>query len=57
MLKEQMMQDIYRVLVIFLGEPPREFRFETHDKNGKFVGLPVMTPIKFMKDVVAYPVK
>lgn len=55
-IKEEMMQDIYRIMVIYLGEPPSKFNWETTDKNGKYVSLSNMTPKKFMKDVVDYPV-
>jgi bleomycin hydrolase len=55
-IKEEMMQDIYRIMVIYLGEPPKEFEWETVDKNGKCISLPKMTPKKFMKDVIDYPV-
>lgn len=55
-IKEEMMQDIYRIMVIYLGEPPVSFNWETIDKNGKCVSLTNMTPKKFMKDVVDYPV-
>lgn len=55
-MKEEMMQDIYRIMVIYLGEPPKEFEWEAIDKNGKYISLPKMTPHKFMKDVVDYPV-
>lgn len=55
-IKEEMMQDIYRIMVIYLGEPPRNFDWEVNDKNGKAVSLPNMTPKKFMKEIVDYPV-
>ncbi|GAA5812744.1 hypothetical protein MFLAVUS_006202 [Mucor flavus] len=55
-IKEEMMQDIYRIMVIYLGEPPVNFDWETVDKNGKCINLSNMTPKKFMKDVVDYPI-
>ncbi|KAI8079622.1 peptidase C1B, bleomycin hydrolase [Gilbertella persicaria] len=55
-MKERMMEDIYRIMVIYLGEPPKEFEWETNDKHGKCVTLPRMTPKKFMKEIVDYPV-
>lgn len=55
-IKEEMMQDIYRIMVIYLGEPPSKFDWEVTDKNGKCVSLSNMTPKKFMKDVVDYPI-
>ena len=54
--KEEMMQEIYRIMVIYLGEPPSKFDWEALDKNKKCVSLPGMTPKKFMKEVVDYPV-
>lgn len=55
-IKEEMMQDIYRIMVIYLGEPPVKFDWEAVDKNGKCISLSNMTPAKFMKDIVDYPV-
>ncbi|KAI7873183.1 peptidase C1B, bleomycin hydrolase [Mucor mucedo] len=55
-IKEEMMQDIYRIMVIYLGEPPLSFDWEVIDKNNKCVSLSNMTPKKFMKDVVDYPI-
>ncbi|KAI8640895.1 peptidase C1B, bleomycin hydrolase [Parasitella parasitica] len=52
--KEQMMEDIYRILVISLGEPPSQFDWETTDKAGKYVGLHNLTPKKFFREVVGY---
>ncbi|KAI8384177.1 peptidase C1B, bleomycin hydrolase [Blakeslea trispora] len=55
-LKDKMMQDIYRILVISLGEPPSQFDWETSDKNGKYVGIHHLTPKKFFREVVNYPI-
>ncbi|ORY97362.1 peptidase C1B, bleomycin hydrolase [Syncephalastrum racemosum] len=56
-LKEKMMEDIYRIMVICLGEPPKTFDFEAVDQNGKFaVGLKNLTPQRFFKEVCKYPV-
>ncbi|KAI9364267.1 peptidase C1B, bleomycin hydrolase [Pilaira anomala] len=55
-IKEEMMQDIYRIMVIYLGEPPVKFDWEAVDKNGKCISLLNMTPAKFMKDIVDYPI-
>ncbi|KAI7904643.1 peptidase C1B, bleomycin hydrolase [Cokeromyces recurvatus] len=55
-IKEEMMQDIYRIMVIYLGEPPHDFNWEAVDKNGKCISLTCMTPKKFMKEVVDYPI-
>jgi bleomycin hydrolase len=55
-LKDKMLQDIYRILVISLGEPPSQFDWETTDKTGKYIGIHHLTPKKFFRDVVGYPV-
>lgn len=55
-LKEKMLEDIYRILVISLGEPPSQFDWETVDKHGKYVGIHHLTPKKFFREVVTYPV-
>lgn len=55
-MKEEMLQDIYRIMVIYLGEPPSKFDWEVMDKSGKCISLYQMTPKKFMKEVVEYPV-
>lgn len=54
--KEKMMEDIYRILAITLGEPPVQFDWEIHDKNGKYLGIHHLTPKKFFREVVGYPV-
>jgi bleomycin hydrolase len=56
LLKQDMLEDIHRIMVIFLGEPPKAFDFEATDKDGKFVSVPDTTPQKFMKEVVGYKV-
>ncbi|CEP18297.1 hypothetical protein [Parasitella parasitica] len=55
-MKEEMMQDIYRIMTIYLGEPPANFDWEIMDKTGKCVSIPSLTPKKFMKEIVEYPV-
>ncbi|KAI7849864.1 peptidase C1B, bleomycin hydrolase [Circinella umbellata] len=55
-LKEQMMEEIYRILVICLGEPPSTFDWEANDKNNKFIGVRNLTPLKFFKEHVKYPI-
>ncbi|KAI7865565.1 peptidase C1B, bleomycin hydrolase [Spinellus fusiger] len=54
--KEEMMQEVYRLLVIALGEPPANFDWETNDKSGKVLSFSDMTPKSFFREVVAYPV-
>ncbi|KAI9315266.1 peptidase C1B, bleomycin hydrolase [Dichotomocladium elegans] len=55
-IKDQMMQDIYRIMVICLGEPPSTFDWETVNEDGKYVGIKNLTPLKFFKEVVKYPI-
>ncbi|ORX62181.1 peptidase C1B, bleomycin hydrolase [Hesseltinella vesiculosa] len=52
LLKEDMLNQIYRIMVIFLGEPPKSFTFETYDKNGKFLSFENISPLKFKDQVV-----
>lgn len=55
--KERMLTEIYRILVICLGQPPHKFDWETTDKHGKYVGVKKLTPLKFFKEVVKHPVR
>ncbi|CEG73287.1 hypothetical protein RMATCC62417_08698 [Rhizopus microsporus] len=55
-LKEKMMEDIYRIITIHLGEPPSQFDWETQDKNGKYIGIHHLTPKRFFKEVVNFPI-
>ncbi|KAI8059654.1 peptidase C1B, bleomycin hydrolase [Gongronella butleri] len=52
LMKQDMLKDIYRIMVIFLGEPPKSFDWEAYDKDGKFVGFKNMTPLKFKDEIV-----
>ncbi|KAI8093249.1 peptidase C1B, bleomycin hydrolase [Halteromyces radiatus] len=54
LLKKDMLEDIHRIMVIFLGEPPKSFDWEATDKDGKFVSVRNLTPQKFFKDIVGY---
>lgn len=48
--KDKMLQDIYQLLAISLGVPPKTFTYEYKDKDGKFVRLEEMTPQKFYEE-------
>ncbi len=50
--KEGMLRDIYRVLVICLGEPPRTVDFEVRDKDDNFIRDRGLTPQEFFKKYV-----
>ncbi len=50
--KERMMGEIYRILVICLGEPPRTIDFEVRDKDDRFIRDLGLTPRDFFKKYV-----
>ena len=50
--KIEMLKDIYRILVLSLGEPPREFVWQYETKEGKASELKSYTPEKFFEEVV-----
>jgi bleomycin hydrolase len=47
--KERMMREVYRMLVIHLGEPPTEFDWQWRDKDEKFSRDGVITPLQFVE--------
>ena len=51
-LKEKMLQEVYNVLVICLGEPPATFDFEYRDKDGNFKRDAGLTPKSFFKKYI-----
>lgn len=51
-LKDVMLQEVYQVLVISLGMPPKEFTLEVRDKDDKFVASEVKTPLSFFKEYI-----
>jgi len=50
--KNVMLQDIYRILVISLGEPPTEFEWRYKDKDGNLSELKTYTPKSFYQEFV-----
>lgn len=55
--KTEMLQTVYRILYLSLGEPVRSFTFAFKDKNGKQIGEPrVYTPKEFYKETVGGPI-
>ncbi|KAJ3125410.1 hypothetical protein HK098_000305 [Nowakowskiella sp. JEL0407] len=54
--KKEMVSEVYRILAILLGEPPKVFDFSFRDKNGKFYKFENLTPLSFYKDHVGYDV-
>ncbi|VEU21954.1 DEKNAAC102922 [Brettanomyces naardenensis] len=54
--KLQMQHDIFRLLCIFLGEPPKptdEFTWEYYDKDSKFHSIKT-TPVKFVSEHIDF---
>ena len=50
--KDEMLETIYRMLSISLGEPPKTFTWETRDKDKKFVKIENITPQEFFAKYV-----
>jgi len=50
--KAGMLKDIYRMLCICLGEPPKTVDMETRGKDGEFIQETGLTPIEFFKKYV-----
>jgi len=53
-LKSKQMQEIYRILCIFLGEPPKKFDWQFRDKDKKFFDFQDITPKEFMEKHVPF---
>lgn len=51
-LKKQKLDDVYRLLVIALGEPPASFEVRLRDKDNKLVLSGTFTPQEFFKEAV-----
>ncbi len=54
--KIQMLTEIYRILVLNLGEPPQEFTWQYKDKTGKISDQQTFTPLSFYRKVVGVDV-
>ena len=52
--KEQMLAEIYQILCISLGNPPKDFCFETRDKDGNFIRDARITPQEFFAKYVGW---
>lgn len=50
--KEEMLAEIYNVLCVTLGVPPKAFTYEYKDKDNKFVRLEETTPLEFYEKYV-----
>jgi bleomycin hydrolase len=50
--KQKMLEDVYRMLVISVGEPPKTFTWQYADKDGKPTAPETLTPQQFYKDKI-----
>jgi len=50
--KEEMLSDIYKILTLSLGEPPRTFNFEYRNKNNTFYRDLAITPQQFYEKYI-----
>ncbi|MDD6662416.1 MAG: C1 family peptidase [Lachnospiraceae bacterium] len=53
--KDAMLSEVYRMLCICLGRPPKMFDFEYRDKNGEFHRDTNLTPQEFYKKYIGIP--
>jgi len=53
--KTEMLAEIYRMLVIFLGTPPREFSWRYLNREDSLIVAPAYTPQRFYSEVVNAP--
>lgn len=52
-MKSHMMNAVYRLLCICLGEPPKTVDMEARDKDGKWIQETGLTPLEFFQNYVA----
>jgi bleomycin hydrolase len=50
--KLEMLAEIYRILVLSLGEPPQSFSWQFKDKDGKISALKTYTPKEFYAEII-----
>lgn len=50
--KVEMLQDVYRILVYSLGEPPQNFQWRCKNKSGKLADYQTYTPQTFWKQAI-----
>lgn len=50
--KEEMLSEVYRMLVYFLGEPPVSFEWSMWDKNGNLLSTKEYTPKSFYDEYI-----
>lgn len=51
-LKVEMLSEIYRILVLSLGEPPQKFDWQFKDKDGKISETKTYTPKQFYNELI-----
>ncbi|MDZ7859084.1 MAG: C1 family peptidase [Candidatus Krumholzibacteriota bacterium] len=55
--KEEMLIDIYKLLVYHLGEPPAEFTWRYKDEDGNISDLKKYTPLEFFRETIDVDLK
>lgn len=50
--KQDMLKEIYRMLVIAFGQPPMEFQYTMRDAKGKVISTKTYTPQSFFKEYI-----
>jgi len=50
--KRSYLQEFYRILTYFLGDPPVEFDYEHRDKEGAYRTIRQITPLQFYREYV-----
>ncbi len=55
--KQGIMQDIYRILCLHLGNPPDKVQWQWNDKKKKFHRSPEMTPVQFARRYTVLPIE
>ena len=51
-LKTEMLKEIYRMLVLCLGEPPTEFEYTMRDSKDKVISTKSYTPLSFYQEYI-----
>ena len=50
--KAEMLEEIYRILCICLGQPPKTFDLEVENKDGGFIRDTALTPLAFYEEYI-----
>ena len=53
-LKNKCIEEVYKILCLFLGEPPKYFSWEYSDKDKKYNKISETTPLDFYKNTVPF---